>query len=441
MLRSPALSVEDDFTMKIPTILSLALVCLVLPIFSALSDGLPDYIKHSDSYSNVTTLPKRNLNGLEVEPITFTSHKWRDSEWNHLLLIVHPRTTSIADKALLVIGGGSTGDDIEKRLSSDEAKLALETASSLGITTAVLFNVPNQPLFDGKSEDVLLATSLAQYRNTGDATWPLLLPMVTSAVRAMDLISDRISSDLKFIVTGASKRGWTTFLTGAVDERVIGIAPAVFEMINIPAQINLARERYGKDSEMIKSYTALRLTDDLDSPPMQKLRSWIDPISYERLKDLPKLMLLGSNDPYWVVDSHSLYLPHFNEPKLVTMLPNVGHGVLASQMGRNAITQFTQMVQNHSFPRLTWKTENKDGSMKMRVGSNETISKVRVWIADSATSDFRQSRFHESGIQAVDSMNTEVSLGRGTSAWRVGFVEVWLKGRGIPFSSEAIVLH
>src|SRR6185369_9736468 len=97
----------------------------------------------------------------------------------------------------------------------------------------------------------------------------------------------------KFVVAGASKRGWTTWLAGAVDPRVTAIAPMVIDMLNMKAQTQWAQKVYGKQSDQIHDYTELNLVENMDRPRMVELRGFVDPYSYRaRYRNIPKLLLL-----------------------------------------------------------------------------------------------------------------------------------------------------
>src|SRR5262249_13227942 len=158
-----------------------------------------------------------------------------------------------------------------------------------------LHQVPNQPLLGDKKEDALIAETFVRYLETKDENWPLLFPMVKSAVRAMDAVEEWSKKEgrpevKRFVVSGASKRGWTTWLTGAVDKRVAAIAPMVIVTLNMRAQNPHQLEIWGRYSEQIEDYVSRGLTERLETPDGLKLWKMIDPYTYRDRFTMPKML-------------------------------------------------------------------------------------------------------------------------------------------------------
>ena len=70
----------------------------------------------------------------------------------------------------------------------------------------------------------------------------------------------------RFVVTGGSKRGWTTWLTGAVDDRVVAIAPMVIVMLNLGKQGPNQLKVWGQYSEQIHDYVERGLMEKVADP-------------------------------------------------------------------------------------------------------------------------------------------------------------------------------
>ena len=105
--------------------------------------------------------------------------------------------------------------------------------------------------------------------------------------------SEKLPSLDEFVITGASKRGWTTWLVGASrDKRVKGIAPMVIDTLNLADQIPNQLRAFGQASEQIADYTRTGMLDALKTPAGQKLIQLEDPYSYRDILTLPKLIIL-----------------------------------------------------------------------------------------------------------------------------------------------------
>ncbi len=109
--------------------------------------------------------------------------------------------------------------------------------------------------------------------DTRDPTWLPRLPMVKSAVRAMDTVTELLASEQggktavhKYVVAGGSKRGWTTWLTGAVDRRVVALIPIVIDVVNVRACGINHYCSYGFWAQAIGDYTRHRIQERRDTP-------------------------------------------------------------------------------------------------------------------------------------------------------------------------------
>lgn len=241
---------------------SLRLLLSTLPALLAVSSSgwleaaeLEDYVKAPDASFAWKQTSNHTTPVGTIHRISLVSQVWQGITWSHKLTIYEPKELTYHDSALLFITGGGTGS----KPSDKDHEMAFALTKVTGARVAVLHQVSNQPLLGDKTEDTLIAETFVRYLETKDKNWPLLFPMVKSAIRAMDAVQawakDRLQGEItRFVVTGGSKRGWTTWLTGAVDNRVIAIAPMVIVMLNMAHQGPNQLEVWGKYSEQIDDY-------------------------------------------------------------------------------------------------------------------------------------------------------------------------------------------
>jgi len=389
----------------------LLLDCALIARAADVRSELRDYVAKQDGAFSWKQVSTKSLGRLaSIHTLTLTSQVWKETTWEHNLLLIEPVGVPSSDAVLLFITGGQTGDDPRK----GDLAAGLALAKLCRARVAVLPQVPNQPLLEGKKEDALIAETFVRYLESRDAEWPLLFPMVKSAVKAMDAVQEFSKEQGKpaarFVVTGASKRGWTTWLTGASDPRVKAIAPMVIPTLNIEAQNQHQLENFdGKFSEQIRDYTNRGLIGEKSKPGSAELMAMVDPFTYRTHLALPKLQINGTNDPYWTLDSMNLYWDELVGPKWVVYLPNAGHGLESHrEFALNGIAAlFRHVVNDLPFPQLSWKHDDHEGKLRLVIQSNPAPKSLRVWTATSPNLDFRKSEWTSESLAAESSTTIE----------------------------------
>jgi PhoPQ-activated pathogenicity-related protein len=396
-------------------ILFVALLSSGLLAAKAEAGALKTYVEEPDASYGWTVRSKGKVLGTPYVELILTSQTWKTGDWKHLLTIIKPLTTAAnVDHALLLIDGGSWRPEFEDPNSPTEfpdytAEL-VSIANALGTPVAVLKQVPNQPLFDDLIEDRLIAHTFEQFMQTGDVTWPALFPMVKSAVRGMDAIQAYTAKawniELEtFTVTGASKRGWTAWLTAAVDERVTAIAPIVIDILNMEEQIAHQVEVWGETSPEIAPYTELGLFEQFDTRRGQRLLKLIDPYSYRRLLGVPKLIVVGTNDAFWPVDAVNLYRRGLPGQTELLYVPGAGHGVPdplnIARIGAGLNALHAAALGRIDLAHLDWRYRLDGDQIELEVEASRRAVTATLFVSRSPTRDFREATWEEVGIDQL----------------------------------------
>jgi PhoPQ-activated pathogenicity-related protein len=342
--------------------------------------------------------------GYKAYVIDLTSQTWRSADevdrpvWKHWLTIVCPDKTK-SNKALLFIGGGNNKDAAPAKPSDRIVSFAMESNTAV----AELGMVPNQPLCfsdskdKGRSEDDLIAYSRVRQMKSGDDSWLVRLAMVKSGVRALDAMQEFLASEAggrlkvdQFVVSGGSKRGWTTWLVGAVDKRVIAIMPTVIDALNSEAITRHHFEAYGFFSSALNDYVNHKLfPDKVGTPEYRHVLAIEDPYNYlrrDRLR-IPKYLVNASGDQFFLPDNSQFYFSEIQGEKYLRYTPNSKHNLAGTDARESMLAFYQAVLNNRPRPQFSWKKE-KDGTLRVTV--KDKPREVNVWQATNPKArDFR----------------------------------------------------
>ena len=406
----------ETMTLLRPAVLAIFMVFSFLShsdpsLNNTLDTALDRYIKKEDGqykWQLVRVQEEFLYSGYEV---FLTSQKWlTDKEtsrplWQHDVMIYMPKRlisnpggtlTNEADSAIMFVDGGSHESD-----SSFDDTIGMGAWFYNKIIIEVR-QVPNQPWYfkaddtpQDYKEDDLVSRSFELYLDTGNEEWPIYLPMVKSVVKAMDASQEFLAQELHlniehFSVVGASKRGWTTWLTAAVDKRVIGIVPTVIDVLDVEESMENQFESFGDYYSILETYSGKDLPCRFKTPQGQALLDIVDPISYQdRLVGIPKLLLNGTSDPFFANTNSQGYWNNVAGPKNIRFVPNAAHDlpVEALLTGFGFASKVIDEKGDNPAPDIFWQEDREANTLT--VYSSKLPLLVNYWASENDKLDFR----------------------------------------------------
>jgi len=365
--------------------------------------SMSDYIestKNEFSYDIQEVIYEEDWTGYHIKMI---SGEWLDSkkvdqvEWWHYVDIIIPKQTT-SSTGIMFIDGGEKSDDYF-RLDAQSIGNAIKTESVI----VNVSNIPFQPLNflsseqDSFEEDDLIAFAWNKFLKQGakqkDVEWLPRFPMTRAIVRAMDLAQEIVlQNDIlvkDFVVSGASKRGWTAWTTAAVDSRVKAVVPMVIDMLNLVPSFENHYRSYGEFSPAVQEYVNYNIQDWLGTEEFKVLMSYIEPFSFIDKFTMPKYIINAGSDEFFSTDSWRFYYDKLPGEKIIRYVPNKNHSLDGRYLTEDLVSYFYRVINDIEIPSLSWNlSDNKliaeldyDGEYDVSVwtAKNDNGRDFRLW--------------------------------------------------------------
>ncbi len=409
---------------------------------------LEAYVNTKDDAFEYKLIDEIKEEGYTFYVIRMVSQKWLTTQevenpiwWHWLTIIVPDGATS--DKGLLFINGGSHTTRQPQKPKDMLLQIALGTQSAV----IGLHNIPNQPTvfqnddYGPRVEDELIAFGWRQFLEGGakteDAAWLARFPMTKAAVRAMDVVSaftaENTTVNVKeFVVAGGSKRGWTTWTTAIVDDRVIAIVPIVIDMLNLIPSFNHHWRAYGKWADAVGDYQSEGVMEWQNSQEYQRMVELTEPYNFREKLTLPKLLLNATGDQFFLPDSWQFYWDDLLGEKHLRYVPNSEHSLRDTDAIESLAAFYQMILANQQRPDFAWEVLN--GTINIQTNEEFQPTAITLWEAHNPTSRNFQveeigKAYEATNIPISTDGNYRIQVNQPAEGFTAFFVELTFEGK------------
>ncbi|EDR6298369.1 PhoPQ-regulated protein [Salmonella enterica subsp. enterica serovar Berkeley] len=412
----------------------------------------------SDYRISLTSLPldyslleKKQRPGVMLQRFNLNSQTWSPQgvvspeRWQNGVDIYIPDSAR-EKNALVVINNGSNNNGSGTPVAP--TNFNEEELSRIAIATRTVVisvsNVPNQVLsYQGVTtplgEDNSVAYSwklfIGDTHKYQDAS--LHIPMAASVSQAFRLAKKELTQQNinKFIVTGASKRGWAAWLTALSDPDVGAVVPFAMDLLNTQKSLEHMYQSYGKNWPVaFYPYYNQGIDQQIGTDKFARLMRLEDPLTYlntdmgDRLK-IDKYIINASGDDFYVPDNSHFYYGLLPGSKSLRVVPNSTHNGILSVAEQSLITFVNRFQEKQKLPEITENVQSRgDGKKELVVNFSEKPVAILQWTArNPAARDFRYAcdiKYNSVPVSLTTGDNTlSISLTTPDSGWQATYIE------------------
>ncbi|WP_241603346.1 PhoPQ-activated pathogenicity-related family protein [Rosenbergiella nectarea] len=429
----------------------LALSAGVPPPNTPLTHSISDYrIALAALPLDYSLLEKKPLPGVMLQRYNLNSQTWSPQgivtpqRWQNEVDIYVPDSAR-GNNALVVVNNGSnanaSGTPVAPTNFSEEqlSRIALDTRT----VVISVSNVPNQLLtYQGEptalGEDDSVAYSWKLFFNDPQkyANASLHIPMAASVSQAFRLAKRELAplTITKFILTGASKRGWAAWLTALSDPDVDAVVPFVMDLLDTKQSLEHMYRSYGNNWPIaFYPYYKQGVDQQIGSDNFASLMTLEDPLTYlktdlgDRLK-IPKYIINASGDDFYVPDNSHFYYDKLPGVKSLRVAPNSTHNGVLSVAEKSLVTFVNRFQNKQKLPLITEALQvSKEGKKALAVSFSEKPLTVLQWTATNPVArDFRYAcdiRYRSTPISRVGGEQLSIPLLSPEKGWQATYIE------------------
>jgi len=375
---------------------------------------------------NVTSQAWRNEDEAYVEH----NDGFRTSVWSHQVLVIVPDKLKIRNKAAIYNTGGCNEHPGIPKATDEEPLFMNAVSEQTGAITVALFQIPNchmvypsDPSGKRRSEDAMIAWAWKEFMDSGDPEWLPHLPMAKAVMKAMQAVQEFTTQESiaeidGWLVAGASKRGWTTWMVGAANcpscPNVEALAPIVPIVPNLREGVHHMWRAYGGFSFAFNDYTAVNFTTQIDSDGIKELFKICDPMAYiSRLEKIPKTVVCSSDDEFMMMEWTANWFDDFNKNGEMNLWigANVEHSMATGVVGlEKTLGNYANSVfLGGKRPKFSHNLDKTNGEITVQIPADQAHGKVVLRHGHTLSHKQRDFRWVSAATEGKDGNDTCVA--------------------------------